>query len=321
MQKSELYVTNDICLGDGNVNGILLYGTNAVGKTTFIRALGISVVMAQAGLYVPCSSFRFKPYTQIFTRIIGNDNLFKGLSTFEVEMSELRTILRMADEHSLILGDELCSGTEIKSAISIFVSGIHSLDKLNSSFIFATHLHQIVTYEEVTSLTRVCFKHMEVKYNKELDTLVYDRKLKDGSGDSVYGLEVCKSLNLPIDFLDYANQIRMKYNAEDQSLLSLKPSRYNSKKIINMCENCGVNVGTEVHHLQHQTDANDDGYIVSDSSLFHKNHVANLMTLCESCHTALHKTNKKLQKVKTDKGSMMVTTTSRPFSRPTSSST
>ena len=72
---------------------MLVYGTNAVGKTSLIRAVGISVIMAQAGMYVPCESFVFKPYEHIFTRILGNDNIFKGLSTFAVEMSELRTIL------------------------------------------------------------------------------------------------------------------------------------------------------------------------------------------------------------------------------------
>jgi DNA mismatch repair protein MutS len=167
---NELYITNDVCLGDGQTDGILLFGTNAVGKTTIIRALGISIIMAQAGLYVPCSEFQFKPYKSIFTRIIGNDNIFKGLSTFEVEMSELRTILRLMDENSLVLGDELCSGTETISAISIFVAGIQRLYQAKSSFIFATHLHEIVDYEEVREMTTVHLKHMEVIYNKEQST-------------------------------------------------------------------------------------------------------------------------------------------------------
>jgi DNA mismatch repair protein MutS len=301
-QMNELYISNDISLGDGITNGILLYGTNAVGKTTLIRALGVSIIMAQAGLYVPCSSFRFKPYKRIFTRIIGNDNIFKGLSTFEVEMSELRTILRLMDKDSLILGDELCSGTETISAISIFVAGIQRLHACNSSFIFATHLHEIVNYEEISSLKTVHLKHMEVKYDRENDILVYDRKLKDGSGSKMYGLEVCKSLNLPLDFLEAANQIRMKYNPEDGSILSLKQSRYNANKIVGLCEKCGKNMGTEVHHLQHQADADASGIIKTDEAIFHKNNLANLMTICESCHNEIHKTNSKLKKVKTTKG-------------------
>ena len=302
LQNNELYVTNDIILGNGKNDGLLLYGTNAVGKTSFIRALGISLIMAQSGLFVPCSSFDYYPYNYIFTRILGNDNIFKGLSTFAVEMSELRTILRLADKNSLILGDELCSGTENTSAISIFVAGIQKLHQCQSSFIFATHLHEIVNYDEITNLTSVSLKHMAVIYDKEKDVLVYDRKLRDGPGNNLYGLEVCKSLSLPNDFLEAAYNIRMKYNPESSSLLSLKTSHYNSKKIVSLCEKCGKNMGTEVHHLQHQNDANDDGIIQTADNMFHKNKLANLMTLCESCHNDFHKKDIKHKRVKTTKG-------------------
>ena len=301
-QTNEAYVSNDIVLGDGKTDGILLYGTNAVGKTSFIRALGIAVIMAQSGLYVPCSSFNYMPYKYIFTRIIGNDNIFKGLSTFAVEMSELRTILKLADNNSLILGDELCSGTETLSAISIFVAGIQQLHRSRSSFIFATHLHEIVDYNEITTLSSVKQKHMEVIYNKEKDMLIYDRKLKDGPGNSMYGLEVCKSLSLPQDFLDAAYEIRMKYHPETRSILSLKTSRYNSKKIVGMCEKCGIRPGKEVHHMQYQKDANNNGLIINCDGIMHKNHVSNLLTICEECHDEIHRNNIKLKKVKTTKG-------------------
>jgi DNA mismatch repair protein MutS len=302
-QSNELYVTNDIHLGVEDTDGILLYGTNAVGKTTIIRALGISVIMAQAGLYVPCSEFQFMPYKYIFTRIIGNDNIFKGLSTFAVEMSELRTILRLSNKNSLVLGDELCSGTEIQSAISIFVAGIQQLYNSKSSFIFATHLHEIVDYEEITSLEKLRLKHMSVAYDKEKGILVYDRILKNGPGDSMYGLEVCKSLSLPEEFIDAAYEIRMKYHPEVGSILSLKTSKYNAKKIVGMCEKCGKNMGTEVHHLQFQASADSNGFISNENEVFHKNNLANLMTMCESCHNKEHKEAKKGSKrVKTTKG-------------------
>jgi DNA mismatch repair protein MutS len=304
LQKNEIYVANDYVIGCEKQDGVLLYGTNAVGKTSFIRAIGICVIMAQAGLFVPCLTFEFKPYKYIFTRIIGNDNIFKGLSTFAVEMSELRTILRLADKDSLILGDELCSGTENMSAISIFVAGIERLYKIKCSFIFATHLHEIVNFEEIEKMESVKLKHMEVKYDKERDMLIYDRKLKDGAGNNMYGLEVCKSLSLPEDFLEAAYQIRMKYNPESSSILSKTTSHFNAKKIINLCEKCETEIGKEVHHLQHQALADENGVIMDkeEGTVFHKNKEANLLTLCEKCHDSLHKEGKQLKKVKTSKG-------------------
>jgi DNA mismatch repair protein MutS len=305
LQTNELYIPNDISLGDDKTNGILLYGTNAVGKTIFIKSLGIAIIMAQAGLYVPCSSFKFKPYKHIFTRIIGNDNLFKGLSTFEVEMLELRTILKLSDENSLILGDELCSGTETISAISIFVTGIQKLHEYKSSFIFATHLHEIVDYEEITSLSSLSLKHMTVKYDNEKGIMVYDRKIKEGSGNNIYGLEVCKSLNFQPDFLEAANEIRLKYNPESRSILSLKQSHYNSKKILGICEKCNKQMGTEIHHMQYQSEANENGIIVTDDSVFHKNDLSNLMSLCNQCHDELHKKKEIHKRVKTSKGTII----------------
>ena len=294
IQTSELYVTNDMALGQGT-DGILLYGTNAVGKTSFIRALGISVIMAQAGLFVPCSSFHYKPYKFLFTRILGNDNLFKGMSTFAVEMSELRTILKWSDSNSLILGDELCSGTETQSAISIFVAGIQQLTMKQSSFLFATHLHEITEYEEITTIKTLSMKHMAVIYNKELDALVYDRKLQDGPGNSLYGLEVCKSLQLPQEFIEMAYQIRNK-----TSPLLLKTSKYNASHVVGLCELC-KRPGVEVHHLEYQKDAKE-GWITKEDFFFPVNHPANLITLCEACHDDIHEKKKKMKKVKTMKG-------------------
>ena len=298
LNAEELYVTNDISVGvDSDI--MLLYGTNAVGKTSIIRALGINLIMAQAGLYVASSYFEFVPYTGIFTRILGNDNLFKGLSTFAVEMSELRVILNMADKNSLILGDELCSGTEHDSAVSIFVSGLEMLHKKKTSAIFATHLHEIVHYEEIGRMKNIDIKHLTVSYNKEKDVLIYDRKLKDGPGESMYGLEVCKSLHLPDEFLENAYAIRKKYKKEEEGGLSKKQSHFNSKKIMNMCELCKSNIGEEVHHLQHQEKADKNNMI---NKRFHKNHPANLLTLCEGCHQNIHKSGKQHKKVKTSIG-------------------
>jgi DNA mismatch repair protein MutS len=310
LQQSELYIGNNINIGDYSVSnpdisldGILLYGTNAVGKTSFIRALGISLIMAQAGLYVPASTYKYKPYKYIFTRILGNDNIFKGLSTFAVEMSELRTILRLADKNSLVLGDELCSGTESISAVSIFVSGVQKLASIHCSFIFATHLHEIINYDEITTLHNVGMKHMSVMYDVKNDCLVYNRKLQDGPGNNMYGLEVCKSLNLPQDFLENAHNIRLKYHPESTRILDYTQSHFNTKHIVGgLCEKCKTHLAVDVHHLVFQNEADSKGRIKKSGLSFQKNEQANLINLCEKCHNEIHKSHKKYKKTKTTKG-------------------
>ena len=297
LNANELYVTNDLKLGT-TTNGILLYGTNAVGKTSFIKSIGIAIIMAQAGMYVPCEEFTYYPYEYLFTRILGNDNIFKGLSTFAVEMCELRTIMKNATCNSIILGDELCSGTETTSALSIFVASLERLHAIQSTFLFATHFHEILEYEEIKSLNKLKAYHMCVLFDREKNTLVYDRKLRPGHGESMYGLEVCKSLALPEDFIERAYAIRNKYNKTHVSVLEAKKSRYNANKLRGMCELCSNYEGTEVHHLQFQKNAKH-GIINGE---FNKNHKANLLNICESCHQKIHSLNSEFRITKTSDG-------------------
>ena len=304
IQQNEIYVPNDIHIGCNGQDGMLVYGTNAVGKTSLIRALGISVIMAQSGLYVPCSKYVYKPYTAIFSRILGNDNLFKGLSTFAVEMSELRIILKMADKSSLVLGDELCSGTETESALSIFVSGLQHLHREKTSFLFATHFHEIIGYDEIKELDRLVLKHMSVIYDRQMDALIYDRRLCDGPGNRMYGLEVCKSLHLDDVFLENAYRIRQKYFSKSE--LSFTSSPYNKDKVRGMCELCNEKLGEEIHHLDPQKNADVNGFI----GTFHKDHAANLMTVCSKCHDSIHASNnseKKIIRKKSTKGYVNLT--------------
>ena len=304
INTNEIYITNNLNFDFVN-SGYLLYGTNAVGKTSFIKSIGISIIMAQAGLYVPAESFTFSVYKSIYTRILGNDNLFKGLSTFAVEMTELRSILKNANENSIILGDELCSGTESTSALSIFTAGIKYLSYKNCCFIFATHFHEIIDYSEIKELNSLKLLHMSVIYDRLNDRLIYDRKLKDGPGDNMYGLEVCKSLNLPEDFLEMAHDIRNKYNNKSNTfnqnglIIEKKTSQYNSSKIKGICEICKKSEGTEVHHLIYQKEF-ENGNLKGNK--LKKNHKANLINICEKCHDKIHEENSQLKIYKTTCG-------------------
>lgn len=295
--NDETYVPNDLCLNNSNL-GMLLYGINAIGKSSLIKSIGICIIMAQTGFFVPCSNLNFKPYHHIFTRIIGNDNIFKGLSTFAVEMLELNNILKFCDENSLILGDELCSGTENDSAIGIILSGIDHMYEKKSNFIFATHIHEIGDFDEIKEKKCMSIKHMSVQYNQETDSLIYFRTLMDGSGDSMYGLEVCKYLHMPKHFLNYAHNIRNKYS-QQSSILDYKLSRYNSQKIRGKCELCKIELSTETHHLQHQNKADKSNGFIGN---FHKDVNGNLLNVCEKCHLKMHKNKKGHKKTKTSDG-------------------
>jgi DNA mismatch repair protein MutS len=146
-------------------------------------------------------------------------------------------------------------------------------------------------------------KHMSVLYDKEKDCLVYNRKLQDGPGNNMYGLEVCKSLSLPQDFLENAHNIRMKYHPTSASILDQKGSHFNLKHIAGgICENCKINQAIDVHHLVFQNEANDKGIINKNGLVFKKNDKANLINLCQKCHDEIHKSKNKYKKTKTTKG-------------------
>ena len=298
IQLNETYVPNDVSIGKKK-DGMLIFGTNGVGKSSINRSIGISVIMAQAGMFVPCSSFKFKPYNSIYTRILGNDNIFKGLSTFTVEMSEVSTFINNCDENSLILGDEVCSGTETSSAVSIFATVLLWLNQKKSSHIFASHFHQLTTMKEIVSLKSLAIKHMSVKNIG--GTLYYTRKLEDGPGENMYGIEVCKSFDFPETFIDKTYELRNKYNKKLCGTLKKKKSKYNSKKLKGNCEFCDRE-GVDIHHLEPQEKAGINNYIKT----FHKNHPANLTNICKECHAEFTKKKIIHRKTKTTDGYKLV---------------
>jgi len=276
------YIANDIKLGNEQ-DGILLYGMNSAGKSSLMKSIGLSVIMAQAGMFVPCKKMEYYPYNKLYSRIPGGDNIFKGQSTFVSEISEIRNILKCADDKTLIIGDELCSGTETNSAIAIVSAGILDLIKKTSSFIFATHLHELAAMKRITEIENLSIKHLSVKYNNYKNVLVFDRILKDGPGDSIYGLEVCRSLDLDTNFLNLANEIRQEVLGIEK-LVNFKKSKYNSNLIVDKCNICKSEDATETHHIHFQKDADENGFIEH----YHKNKKFNLVGLCEKCHDRIH---------------------------------
>jgi len=121
---------------------------------------------------VPAVELRFGLYEKLFTRIVSRDNLYKGLSTFAVEMMELKNIFNRANARSLVLGDEISQGTETESALAIVSSAILRLLLLKSTFIFATHLHQLGDISQLRELKELIFLHLGIKYDTTNDTLM-----------------------------------------------------------------------------------------------------------------------------------------------------
>ena len=278
------------------MDGMLLYGLNSSGKSTCMKAIGVNLVLAQAGMYVPASSFIFAPYKKILTRILGNDNIFKGLSSFAVEMSELRGILARADENSLVLGDEICHGTESISGVSIVSASIIKLAELKTHFIFATHLHLLTEIDEIQSLIdpnnklenpqkpNIGVYHLHVEYNPQTHKLVYYRDLRPGSGNPMYGIEVARAMDLDDEFLGIANRIRQKIMGQNEQLLTFRKSQYNNGVYMDKCIVCNdYRRPDDTHHIKFQCMADENGFIGAT----HKNEMKNLAPLCKKCHHAI----------------------------------
>ena len=273
------YIGNDINL---NQDGILLYGINSSGKSSLMKAVGLSIIMSQSGMYVPATSFEFSPYNHIFTRICGNDDIYRGMSSFVVEMTELRNILQRSDENSLVIGDEICCGTEITSAIAIVSSAINELIKKKSSFIFTSHLHELPTISIIKDKNlRIYHIHIEIVDDK----IIYERKLKEGQGSNIYGIDVCGSLDMPNDFMKNAEIVRKEITGLDVNLMNTKKSNYKSSIFMDMCQVCNEKPAKETHHINYQINADDNGKF----SNFDKNTQHNLINVCEECHLKEHK--------------------------------
>ena len=277
------YVKHNVKL-DGQ--GWLLYGMNASGKSSLMKSVGIAVVLAQCGTYVPAVSMRLVPYTSIFTRILNHDNLWAGLSSFAVEMTELREILLKADERSLVLGDEVCSGTESVSATSLVASALTWLADRKSTFLFATHLHGLLSIKAIQTCSALEIWHLRVNYEPATGLLVYDRNLQKGAGSSMYGLEVARALSLPVKFLETAKDFR-------HELLGTQPdeaaptSSWNSQIRRKECElcKCAFVAEIEVHHIQPREAASATGHFADGT---HQNHLRNLISVCQKCHDKHH---------------------------------
>jgi DNA mismatch repair protein MutS len=239
-----------------------------------MKATGIATILAQAGSFVPASSMVLRPYDAAFSRIWTHDNIWAGLSSFAVEVSELSDILRLSTASSLVLGDEVCSGTESSSATALVAATIESLEKKGTHFMFATHLHDLL---KVPNFPRpgVAVWHLRV-ITKPDGKLIYDRSLQPGPGSATYGLEVAKAMGLPFELIQRAHEIRRGLEGIT-TVQGAAKSVYNTQIQRRACEVCNNPIASqlEVHHIDEQAKGGS-------------NQVRNLVVACESCHDKHH---------------------------------
>lgn len=202
VSKSE-YVANDISMGK-DTNILLITGPNMAGKSTYMRQLAITVIMAQIGCFVPCKSCIIPIFDQIFTRIGASDDLVSGESTFMVEMKEANIAMEHATENSLILFDELGRGTATYDGMSLaqaILEYIH--DHIKAKTLFSTHYHELTTLANELSHLR----NVHVSAVEEEGKITFLHKVKNGAVDKSYGIHVASLARLPKEVITRADEI------------------------------------------------------------------------------------------------------------------
>ena len=206
------YVPNDIMM-DENTNILLITGPNMAGKSTYMRQLAITVIMAQIGSYVPAKEATLPIFDAIFTRIGASDDLVSGESTFMVEMKEANHAISNATEHSLILFDELGRGTATFDGMALAQSIIEYIEKnIRCKTLFSTHYHELTDLSE----TLKTLKNVHVSAHEEDGNITFLHKIKEGSIDKSYGIHVAKLADLPSVLIERANQILKVYENKEQ---------------------------------------------------------------------------------------------------------
>jgi len=205
------YVSNDIYMSEDK-NILLITGPNMAGKSTYMRQLAITVIMAQIGCFVPANDATLKVFDAIYTRIGASDDLVSGESTFMVEMNEANNAISNATSNSLVLFDELGRGTATFDGMALAQSIIEYIhDNIGCKMMFSTHYHELVDLENNLKY----LKNVHVSAHEENGNVTFLHKIKDGSVDKSYGIHVAKLANLPDKLIKRASDILNVYESKE----------------------------------------------------------------------------------------------------------
>jgi len=203
MMPREQFIPNDVRL-TSEARVIILTGPNMAGKSTILRQIGLIVLLAQIGSYVPATAARIGITDRLFTRVGASDNLVRGQSTFMVEMAETSAILHGATARSLVLLDEIGRGTSTYDGVSIAWSVTEYLhDAIGCACVFATHYHELVQLADEL----VAVRNYNVGVREVGDQVLFLHRLQPGGADRSYGIEVGRLAGLPASVIDRAKVV------------------------------------------------------------------------------------------------------------------
>lgn len=212
VMKAQEYVPND-CLMDQEREILLITGPNMSGKSTYMRQIALTAILAQIGCFVPAESAELPIFDQVFTRIGAADDLISGQSTFMVEMLEAKNAIVNATQNSLILFDEIGRGTSTYDGMALAQAMIEYIhEHIGAKTLFSTHYHELtVLQEELQQL-----KNVHVSAAEQNGKVVFLHKIKEGPADKSYGIHVAQLAELPDELIARANTILAGFEKQHQ---------------------------------------------------------------------------------------------------------
>lgn len=234
LQPGEKFTPNSCKLDNSQNQVIILTGPNMAGKSVYLRQIGLIVLLAQIGSYVPAKSAKIGMIDRIFTRVGASDNITAGESTFLVEMQEAANILNNATSKSLILLDEIGRGTSTFDGISIawaITEFIHENPDVSAKTLFATHYHELNEMAEL--FPRI--KNYKVEVREYDDKVIFLHKVNPGSADHSYGIQVAQMAGLPLFVTNRAKEVLQ--NLESKELTPYEVKKEKLKKMQSATDN------------------------------------------------------------------------------------
>ncbi|MGG0718737.1 DNA mismatch repair protein MutS [Robertmurraya massiliosenegalensis] len=218
VMKAQEYVPND-CYMDRDREVLLITGPNMSGKSTYMRQIALTAILAQIGCFVPATEATLPIFDQVFTRIGAADDLISGQSTFMVEMLEANNAIENATENSLILFDEIGRGTSTYDGMALAQAIIeHIHQKIGAKTLFSTHYHELTVLDkELNQL-----KNVHVSAIEHNGKVVFLHKIKEGAADKSYGIHVAQLANLPTSLIERANEILENFESQGENIQALK---------------------------------------------------------------------------------------------------